>query len=88
MHHRDRLGQTPLYSAVRNYQVALVRRMDIPEELLNSCDSLGQHTLLFYAAACGHDDICMVLLKKGADPLVKDFCGQNILNYTSKTPRF
>ncbi len=66
----------------------LIRKMAIPVEILNRCDEMGQQTLLFYAAACNHDDICMVLLKKGADPLIKDYRGQTILAYTSKTPRF
>jgi ankyrin repeat protein len=51
-------------------------------------DDVFGHTVLYYAAACGYDDLCMVLLKKGGNPFIRDRCGQTILSYTKKTPRF
>jgi len=87
LYHRDRLGQSPLFGAVKNYQLTFIRRMNIPNDLLNLCDLISGHSLLFYAAACGFDDMAMILLKKGSDPMLKDKCGQDLLSYTAKTPR-
>lgn len=86
--HRDRLGQTPLFAAVRQNQLDLLKQIDLTKELINMVDDIAGHTILFYAAACGHERMCKYLVKKGADLLIIDECGQNILSYTSKMPKF
>jgi ankyrin repeat protein len=86
--HQDRLGQTPLFSAVRANQYELIKQLSIPLDMINLPDKLAGHSLLFYSAACRNDDLCCLLVRKGANVLAKDLCGQSILSYTSKTPKF
>ncbi|KAJ2389850.1 palmitoyltransferase akr1, partial [Coemansia sp. RSA 2559] len=73
----DAQGVTPLMWAV--YQ----RRMEIVEFLLriganvNAQDKHGK-TPLHYSLISGGDNISMLLLLKGADPLLKDFSQRNV----------
>lgn len=86
--HKDRLGQGPLFQAVRNNQLELIREITIDAELIDATDRIAGHTLLFEAAANGHDEMCKLLVTKGANPLVKDRAGQTLLIYLNRVPSF
>lgn len=88
LYHKDRLGQSPLFQAVRNNQLELIRNITISPTLMEAPDKIAGHTLLFEAAANGHDEMCKLLVKKGANPLIKDKAGQTLLIYTNRVPSF
>lgn len=77
------MGQTPLFAAAKHNQIDIFRAASLSEALLNTPDEITGQTLLFHAVAMKHHDLCIYLLKNGADPAVFDYCGNTVLDYTS-----
>ncbi|KAL4965008.1 ankyrin repeat domain-containing protein [Aspergillus stella-maris] len=66
---RNFLGQTPLHLAVCN--VEMVRLLINHDHSMDITDNHGI-TALMYAAGMGKTDVVMLLIEKGANPLIRD----------------
>lgn len=79
----DSLGQTPLFAAARHNQLQIFKAVPLSQALLNKQDEVAGHTILFYAVASKHFDLCIFLLRNGANPSAIDNCGNSLIDYTS-----
>jgi len=79
----DSLGQTPLFTAARHNQLQIFKAVHLSQALVNKQDEVAGHTILFYAVASKHFDLCLFLLRNGANPSAIDNCGSTLTDYTS-----
>lgn len=79
----DCLGQTPLFAAAKHNQIQIFKAAPLSANLLNTPDEIAGQTVLFYAVALKHIELCIFLLRNLANPMVIDNCGNIVLDYTS-----
>ena len=91
MTYKDVFGRTALLLAAKGSNetaVDFILENQTPEQLGEYIDeeSLGGQTALINAAEVGHMQICVNLLRAGADPFKKDKMGRSALDYAKLTP--
>ncbi|MCD0459592.1 ankyrin repeat domain-containing protein [Roseiconus lacunae] len=80
----DREGRGPLYHASSLEAPKTVSLLLDAGAEINSVDKVEQFTALMVAAAEGNLEVAKVLLRKGADPTMKDIDGDTALDFAQE----
>jgi len=85
---RDHRGETPLHVAARispwHNEREVVSTLLTHGADPNAVDPKSGYTPLHWAAVCGNEQVCRLLLDKGADPWIKDNWGRTPITIATK----